>query len=337
MVIERHIRHVCYAICIAMTLSVAACKSKGPASEGDNEASTTSAGPQFNADSAYAYCAGQCSFGPRTMNSDAHERCGKWIEGKFREYGCQVRLQQATLRAYDGTALKSTNIIASYRPELTERVLVCAHWDSRPWSDNDNNRDNWHKPVPGANDGASGIAIMIETARLIQRDTLAVGVDFVCFDAEDYGTPRFVSTVSAEDSWALGAQYWAQQAVSDDYTARFGILMDMVGGVGARFYREGYSVYYAEDIVDKVWQAAHTAGYGSLFLDRDGGMVTDDHVPVNRQTGIPTIDIIPFDPDCEQSTFGPTWHTTSDTMDNIDTNTLKAVGQTLIQVLYSEK
>ena len=334
---ETYIRHIGYVLFIAIALTISACKSKGPASGGDNEASTTPVGPQFNADSAYAYCAGQCSFGPRTMNSDAHERCGKWIEGKFREYGCQVRLQQATLRGYDGTALKSTNIIASYRPELTERVLVCAHWDCRPWSDNDNDRDNWHKPVMGANDGASGIAIMIETARLIQHDTLAVGVDFVCFDAEDYGTPRFVSTVSAEDSWALGAQYWAQQAVSDDYSARFGILMDMVGGVGARFYREGYSVHYAEDIVDKVWQAAHTAGYGSLFPDRDGGMVTDDHVPVNRQTGIPTIDIIPFDPDCEQSTFGPTWHTTSDTMDNIDPNTLKAVGQTLIQVLYSEK
>ena len=233
--------------------------------------------------------------------------------------------------------LKSNNIIASYKPELTTRILLCAHWDSRPWADNDPDSTNWKKPVMAANDGASGVAVMLEVARLLQKaDSLKVGVDFVCFDAEDWGVPQWSDAEDNGDSWALGAQYWAANPHKPGYEARFGILLDMVGGNGARFYQEGMSKEYAPQIVDKVWAAARVAGYESMFPNDQGGYVTDDHIPVNKTAKIPTVDIIPYYPNCQQSSFGPTWHTVNDTMENIDRNTLKAVGQTIIQVLFSE-
>nr|WP_024989504.1 M28 family peptidase [Segatella albensis] len=293
-------------------------------------------GPSFNADSAFTYCAAQCEFGPRTMNSEAHEKCADWIVAKFKQIGCEVKTQKADLQGFDGTTLKSTNIIASYNPKATTRILLCAHWDSRPWADNDPDSANHHKPVMAANDGASGIGVMIEIARQLQKDKkLKIGVDFVCFDAEDYGTPYWADHQD-DNSWALGAQYWSKN-LPQGYEARYGILLDMVGGQGAKFYREGMSQQYANAIVKKVWRAAYQAGYGSYFPKEDGGMITDDHIPVNQNAQIPTIDIIPYYPDCQQSTFGPTWHTVSDDMKHLDKATLKAVGQTLIQVLYTEE
>lgn len=296
-------------------------------------------GPAFNADSAFAYCDAQCQFGPRTMNSEAHERCGEWIVSKFRQFGCQVETQKADLKGYDGTILKNTNIIAHYNPQASTRILLCAHWDSRPWADNDPDSANWRKPVMAANDGASGIAVMLEIARQLQADKKLnpqIGVDFVCFDTEDWGTPQWADVQDDGDSWALGAQYWSENKPSD-YQPRYGILLDMVGGQGAQFYREGMSMQYASSVVHKVWRAARQAGYGSFFPKSDGGMITDDHIPVNQKAKIPTIDIIPYYPDCQQSSFGPTWHTVNDDMAHLDKNTLKAVGQTIIQVLYTEE
>lgn len=296
-------------------------------------------GPAFNADSAFAYCDAQCQFGPRTMNSEAHERCGEWIVSKFRQFGCQVETQKADLNGYDGTILKNTNIIAHYNPQASTRILLCAHWDSRPWADNDSDSANWRKPVMAANDGASGIAVMLEIARQLQADKKLnpqIGVDFVCFDTEDWGTPQWADVLDDGDSWALGAQYWSENKPSD-YQPRYGILLDMVGGQGAQFYREGMSMQYASSVVHKVWRASRQAGYGSFFPKSDGGMITDDHIPVNQKAKIPTIDIIPYYPDCQQSSFGPTWHTVNDDMAHLDKNTLKAVGQTIIQVLYTEE
>ena len=288
-------------------------------------------GPAFSADSAYAFCQAQCDFGPRTMNSEAHEQCGQWIVQKFQGYGMQVTEQRATLKGFDGTQLRSNNIIASYRPELDSRILLCAHWDSRPWADNDPNPDNHRKPVMAANDGASGVAVMLEIARLLNDSTLNIGIDFICFDAEDWGDDGYA------DSWALGAQYWAHNPHKPGYKARYGILLDMVGGQQARFYREGFSRYYAPKVVEHVWRAAKVAGYSSYFPKQDGGSITDDHGPVNEVAKIPCIDIIPYYPECEESSFGPTWHTVNDDMQHIDRNTLRAVGQTLVQVIFSEK
>ena len=293
-------------------------------------------GPDFNADSAYIYLQEQCNFGPRTMNSTAHDKCEKWIIQKFEQYGCKVTTQKATLNGYDGTPLRSTNIIASYNPEATTRIMFCAHWDCRPWADNDPDSTNWHKPIVAANDAASGVGVMIELARILKGSGLELGVDFICFDAEDYGTPQWFEGEDPGDTWALGAQYFASN-LPEGYAPRYGILLDMVGGVGAKFYREGMSMQYAPAIVKKVWNAARQVGYGSYFPKDDGGMITDDHIPVNQTANIPCIDVIPYYPDCAQSSFGPTWHTIADNMDNIDKNTLKAVGQTMVQVLFTEK
>lgn len=294
--------------------------------------------PTFNADSAFAFCAAQCDFGPRTMNSRAHDACGEWIVGQFERYGCEVATQKVVLRGYDATPLQSMNIIARAHSDKPTRVMLCAHWDSRPWADNDPDSTNWRKPVMAANDGASGVAVMLELARLIQNDTtLQVGVDFVCFDAEDWGTPQWMR-MSDESSWALGAQYWSEHYQSAaGGKPLYGILLDMVGGENATFYQELFSNQFAPAIVEKVWSAARDAGYSNYFPKQQGGMITDDHVPVNKKAGIPCIDIIPFYPDCEQSSFGPTWHTVNDDMSHIDRNTLKAVGQTVLQVLYSEE
>ncbi len=294
-------------------------------------------GPAFSADSAYAFVKAQCDFGPRAMNTEAHDRCGSWIVNKFRQYGCVVTSLRADLKGYDGTVLKSQNIWARIHPERTERILLCAHWDSRPWADNDPDSANWHKPILAANDAASGVAVMLEIARLLQRDTtLRVGVDFVCFDAEDWGTPQWAESEGGDNSWALGAQYFAAN-LPYGFHVRYGILLDMVGGQGARFYQEGVSKQYAGDVVKKVWRAARKAGYGGYFPRQDGGMITDDHVPLNEVAQIPTVDIIAYYPDCQQSSFGPTWHTVSDNMEHIDPAVLKAVGQTVVQVLYTEE
>ena len=355
--------HKLNIVVLAMIASVVltACENT-KSSQGKSEDKTTAGlqqkGPEFSADSAYAFCQRQCDFGPRTMNSEAHEQCGQWIAQKFASYGLDVTEQRVTLRGFDGTPLLANNIIASYRPELKDRILVCAHWDSRPWADNDPDEANHTKPVMAANDGASGVAVMLELARLLKAplsstegDTIppasesieapsgavggaspsgAVGIDFICFDAEDWGSD------DVSDSWALGAQYWAAHPHREGYTARYGILLDMVGGQGARFFREGYSMYYAPKIVEKVWQTADALGYGSFFPQKDGGTITDDHGPVNEVAGIPCIDIIPYYPDCRESSFGPTWHTVNDDMAHIDPATLKAVGQTLVHVIYSE-
>lgn len=325
-------------LALTLVLLLAACKSNKQATSAADLISPTPIGPVFCADSAFAFCAQQCSFGPRTMNSKAHDECEIWITNKFKQYGCTVISQKATLSGYDGTSLKATNIIASLRPDITSRVLLCAHWDSRPWADNDPDSTNWRKPVMAANDGASGVAVMLELARLLQHaDSLKVGVDFICFDAEDWGTPSWSDIPDNGETWALGAQHWASNPHVPNYEARYGILLDMVGGQGAKFYQEGMSLQYAKTIVQKVWAAAKVVGFGSYFPDLQGGFITDDHIPVNEHAHIPTIDIIAYYPDCEQSNFGPTWHTVADDMAHIDATTLQAVGQTVIQVLFSEK
>jgi len=319
-------------ILAAMTMAaIVACKGQKQNVKGGLEEPV---GPVFSADSAYAFCQQQCDFGPRTMNSEAHEQCGQWIVNKFQSLGMEVIEQRTTLKGFDGTPLLSNNIIAQFRPQCSDRVMICAHWDARPWADNDPDSTNWHKPVMAANDGASGVAVMLELARQLQQhDSARIAVDFICFDAEDWGVPQWSDEVDG-DSWALGAQYWATKYTGKEY--QYAILLDMVGGQGAKFYREQFSMQYARSIVEKVWSAASAAGYGSFFPAMDGGGVTDDHLPVNEKAHIPCIDIINHYPDCQQSSFGPTWHTVNDDMQHIDKNTLKAVGQTLTQLIFTE-
>ncbi len=290
--------------------------------------------PTFNADSAYHYTAQQVAFGPRVPNSEAHVACGDWLEAELARFGAQVTTQRVTLRAYDGTPLYARNIIGSYKPELKKRVLLCAHWDSRPWADADPDPKNHRTPILGANDGASGVGVLLEVARQLQAQPTAIGIDIIFFDAEDYGTHADEEESTEGITWCLGSQYWARVPHTANYMARFGILLDMVGGKEARFHREGYSDYYAKHVVDKVWAAAQASGNSQWFPYADGGVITDDHLPINQIARIPCIDIIGHYP---ETGFAPTWHTMDDTMDNIDPAVLRAVGQTVLQVIYNER
>ena len=322
---------------VALVVLGACGSGKQQSAGGTSDTLALASAPDFSADSAMLYIREQCSFGPRVPNTEAHRACGDYIAARFRSFGAVVTDQYADLKAYDGTMLKARNIIASVNPENADRILICGHWDSRPWADNDPNPDNHRKPVPAANDAASDVAVMLEMARLIQQEPLQVGIDFICFDAEDYGVPQWDDNPEYEhsDSWCLGSTHWAHHPHKEGYTARLGILMDMVGGRGSTFSLEGFSLQFARPVLERVWQVAAQTGYGQYFLYREGGYITDDHVPVNTIAGIPCIDIVPYFTS-GPSSFGPTWHTVADTPENIDPEVLKAVGQTVLQFIYNE-
>lgn len=292
--------------------------------------------PEFNADSAYNYVKAQVDFGPRVPNTKEHVACGEFLADKLKEFGAKVTNQYADLIAYEGTVLKARNIIGAYKPESKRRVLLFAHWDTRPWADRDD-KTNHHTPILGANDGASGVGVLLEIARLLNQETPEIGIDIIFFDAEDYGIPSFHEGKYKNDSWCLGSQYWSRNPHVEGYNARFGILLDMVGGKDATFYIEGYSNRYAKSVVDKVWNTAERLGYANYFVYKNGGSVIDDHLYVNTLARIPSIDIIPYDETDYYSSFGSFWHTLDDNMEIIDRKTLKAVGQTVLEVIYNEK
>ena len=328
-------------IILMCAMVIGACKSSKTTVDAEASAidSTRICAVKFNADSAFAFVKAQCDFGPRVPNSAAIDKCGDYIASKFESYGMTITNQRTTVTGWDGTALRCRNIIAAYRPEATERVIICTHYDSRPWADADPDETKHREPVMAANDGASGVGVMLEMARIMSELNPKVGVDFICFDAEDYGTPDWAPQEAQNvsgDSWCLGSQYWSAHPHVEGYAARYGILLDMVGGRGSTFSFEGFSKKYAQSIVIRTWEAARYADAADYFPNSDGGYITDDHVPMNTVAMIPTIDIIPFWTD-GNSTFGPTWHTTHDTIENIDPAVLRAVGQTLVQLLSEEE
>lgn len=289
--------------------------------------------PAFDADSAWVFVENQVKFGPRVPNSEAHVACGNYLTSELKRFGAQVYEQEATLTAYNGTQLKAKNIIGSFNPENSKRVLLFAHWDSRPYADHDKDPANQMKPIDGADDGASGVGVLLEMARQFSIKSPAIGIDIIFFDAEDYGTPEFVKEYK-ENTWCLGAQFWAKNPHVKGYKADFGILLDMVGAKNASFFKEATSMRYAPQIVEEVWSTARDLGYGKFFINAEGGAITDDHQYVILGRNIPCIDIIYTDPESDNG-FGPHWHTQNDTMDNIDRETLKAVGQTVLQVVYN--
>ncbi|MBR5159485.1 MAG: M28 family peptidase [Bacteroidaceae bacterium] len=294
--------------------------------------------PQFCADSAYNYIKAQTDFGPRVPNTKAHDDCGIWLGAKLSSFGAdKVYFQEFDAKTFDGNTLKCQNIIGSFNVGQPTRIILCSHWDSRPWADNDPDPANWMKPVDAANDGASGVGVILEIARQMQKQAPEIGVDCIFLDAEDWGPGETYQGNDSEKWWGLGTQYWAKHPHVEGYRARYAILLDMVGGKGAVFCREGYSIKYGRPIVEKVWSAAGKLGFGSIFPPVNGGYVTDDHYYINTMAKIPAIDIVPYLPNCMESSFGPTWHTTHDNIDNIDKKVLEAVGKTLIQVIYNEK
>ncbi len=288
----------------------------------------TVAVPSFNADSAYRYIKEQVAFGPRVPGTKAHTNCAKYLTEKFKSFGMEVIVQNAVATTYDKKTFDMSNIIAQYNPAKTKRILLCGHWDTRPFADRDS--VNPTKPFDGANDGGSCIAVLLEVARQLSLAKPDIGIDLVAFDLEDYGD----QSGETPDSWCLGSQYWAQHLHKPDYYAQFGILLDMVGGKDAVFPKEGSSVYYAAAVVNKVWSTAAQIGFGKYFIDMETGQTTDDHVYVNKFANIPCIDIVAYD--VNRSDYFPCHHRHCDNLENIDPATLKMVGQVLLQVIFSE-
>lgn len=283
--------------------------------------------PAFSADSAYQYIADQVAFGPRVMNTDAHEAARAYLAAKLRSFGAEVEEQKFTATAYDGTALESTNLIARFNPDDPDRLLLAAHWDTRHVADS-RLEDDPTAVVQGADDGASGVGVLLEIARQLGRSTPDIGVDIVLFDAEDYGGP------GDTESWGLGSQHYAKSLTGTK--ARYGILLDMVGAKDATFAYEGYSKQNAQPVLDKVWGIAAQLPYAKpYFPKRDGSAVTDDHFFVMKYAGIPMIDIINHRQDTD-SGFVRHWHTGNDNLDVIDKATLRAVGQTVTALVYRE-
>jgi glutaminyl-peptide cyclotransferase len=293
--------------------------------------------PAFNADSAYKFVAKQVAFGPRVPNSQAHTATGDWIISKLKEYGAEVEVQEFQMRAFDGKMLNLRNIIASYNPEAGTRIMLAAHWDTRPFADKDTN--NPDKPIDGANDGASGVAILLEIARTIKtaQEKPGVGVDLFFFDGEDYGRPDDSKFPYMENDWCLGSQYWSKNKHNPNYRAKYGILLDMVGAENARFAREGNSMDYAKNVVDKVWKAGDKLGYSDYFKYVNAPAITDDHYYINTIAKIPMIDIIEYNMAATDGDyFGDYHHRHADSMSIISPKTLKAVGQTVLHVVYNE-
>ncbi|MBK9336502.1 MAG: M28 family peptidase [Lewinellaceae bacterium] len=296
--------------------------------------------PAFSPDSAYYFVEKQVSFGPRVPGTPAHKKCAAWLVGEFTRMGMTVIEQKFTAQTYFGPR-EAVNIIAQYKPELPNRVLLSAHWDSRHIGDKDSKDKD--KPILGADDGASGVAVLLELARILQANPVDLGVDLICFDAEDLGDDRgqeagqSIMTQGSNESktltWCLGSQYWSRNLHKPGYTAQFGILLDMVGAKGAVFPREGYSAQFAPRIQNSIWGIASELGYGSFFPNRDGGYVTDDHVFIIRGPQIPTVDIISI-PNPPPKSFGSYHHTHNDNMDVIDRNTLGMVGHVVATVVY---
>ncbi len=299
--------------------------------------------PSFNSDSAYAFTEKIVGMSPRIVGTEAANKVKAYMVGEFKKYGADVVEQPFSVKTFDGKTHAATNIIARCNLQATKRIVLSAHWDSRPFADSNEETDpNYrNKPILGADDSGSALGMLIEMTRQLQAHPLSnVGVDIVLFDAEDYGdTSKARPTTQAQYeaqslTWALGSQHWSAHPHVAGYTAAYGINLDMAGAAGARFPKELFSVKHAAGVVEKVWSVAKELNYGSYFLEETGTTeLTDDHVYVNKLAKIPMIDIINWS---SENSFGKYWHTHNDNMSAVDKSTLRAVGQTLLAVLHYE-
>lgn len=321
----------CKFLFLALSLIVflASCKSDPKPATVSEKPKTRAVVPSFNSDSSYQFLVDQLDFGFRVPGSKEHEACKDYLVDQFKSFGLKVQVQKFKSTIYTGEKMQGYNIIAQYKPEMSNRVALAAHWDTRKIADKDPDPENHDDPILGADDGASGVAALLEIARTISQNPVDLGVDFFLFDIEDQGDMGGEVT-----TWALGSQHWSKNKVPKNYDADFGILLDMIAAKGARFGREGYSMRDARPVMDKVWKLAQNMGYSDLFQDYNSGGIADDHVYMNA-AGIPTIDIISIpNPDNKESSFGAYHHTLADDINIIDKRNLKVVGQVVLAVLY---
>lgn len=297
--------------------------------------------PKFEQDSAYQYIKKQVEFGIRLPGTPTHKACKEWLSAKLKSFGATVIEQDFEAHVYTGAKLPATNIVGQFNPGVQPRIVLAAHWDSRHIAEEDPDPIKKAKPILGADDGASGVGVLLEIARLIGKNGLDIGVDIVFFDAEDHGSnlmtpnPTDVEILKNRETWCLGSQYWSKNPHTPAYRAKYGILLDMVGAKNARFPLEGYSKYYAPNIQKKIWRLAKGMGFGNQFVEAEGGAITDDHLFVNTIAKIPMVDIIHLTA-TQGKTFGAHWHTHTDDLSVIDKRTLKAVGRVVTAVVYRE-
>lgn len=285
--------------------------------------------PSFDSDNAYIFIEEQVSFGPRVPNSQAHVQTKEYLQEELeKSAGSQNVFVQEFQQTVYGDTLTMFNILAGFGLQYQDRILLAAHWDSRPRAENDSlNPDS---PILGADDGASGVGMLLELAQIFSENDVPLGVDIIFFDGEDYGE------VSDLDNYFLGARHWSNNPPVPGYNPRFGILLDMVGGENAVFYKESYSMRFAPNLVNEIWSIADMKGYGDLFINQRGGAVADDHIIVQQQAGIEMINIIHHSVNENGAVqFPPYWHTQNDTMEIIDQTTLQAVGDVLLELIYN--
>ena len=291
--------------------------------------------PDFNSDSAYYFIEKQLLFGPRVPGTTSHAECALWLANMLNSYSDTVIIQAFKARTYDGVTRNGKNIVASFKLENKNRILLMAHWDSRPFADHDSDKTMHNIPIDGANDGASGVGLLIEMARQFSLKSPEIGVDIVLFDMEDWGPPTQLE-LNETEAWGLGSQYWSRNPHIYGYAARYGILLDMVGVKNPIFPREYFSQQYAGFVMDIVWGYADDLGYGDYFVNHQGGATTDDHYFVNTIANIPSIDIIHLDRSTSNNSFFEHWHTSDDNLESIDKSTLKMVGNVVMTVVYNE-
>ena len=265
---------------------------------------------QFNGDVALSYVEAQMNFGDRIPNTEGHRLTGDWILTHLQSRADSVETQAFTHVTADGDTLQLRNFIGRFRPDATERILLLAHWDTRPRADKESNLARRRLPTPGANDGASGVAILLGVADELQRAPPAYGVDLLFVDGEDYGN------FSTSTDVFIGSSYFVEH-LPDGYQPLYAVLFDMVGDSDLRIPREGYSVDGAPEVVERVWRTARELGFGNIFRQEVGTWVTDDHIKL-QEAGIRAIDVIDFD--------YPYHHTTDDTIDKVSARSLAIVG-----------
>lgn len=316
----------------ACLLVLAGCKHKQEQLPSATVDYTQAALPTFCADSAYTYTAAQLAFGNRIPGSKGWQQCADYLERQMSRWCDTVIIQDFKATLWDNSQVPGRNIIASLNPQAPKRVLIAAHWDSRKWADHDPVESRQQQPVPGANDGAAGVATIMEMARVMCQMPPSVGVDFVFFDVEDQGQPEW-SEVYEDNTWCKGSQYWAQNRHIPYYTATYGILFDMIGTPTPRFTKEQVSRHYAPSLVNKLWTAAAQLGYGSVFVNDNTDPILDDHLYVNQLAGIPMVDIVQNSP---ETSFFTHWHTTTDDLASVNREALRTVATVTMAVVYTD-
>lgn len=285
--------------------------------------------PVFNADSAYHYIEKQLDFGIRVPGTPSHKACKEWFVKKFESFGADVIAQDFMADIYTGEKWASSNIIAQFNPEMTNRVILSAHWDSRFIAEQDPDANKKDKPIPGADDGGSGVGVLIEIARVIQQNPIDLGIDIILWDAEDQGE----NGGNNSTSWCLGSQYWSRNKHKKGYKAKYGINLDMVGAANPRFCQDEDSRVYAGPVLEKIWRLGQNMGYSDMFVNDKTSGLLDDHSFINRMAKIPMIDII-NQPDGKG--FVKHWHTHSDDISAINKRSLRIVGQVVTAAIYKE-